>query len=155
LSWLRDIPEYADSLFLVFCADCRGRLREAYEYEGILWEENRKLRAQLKRAMDNGCLATLTLDEWIITLNDYDWKCAYCQTAPYEHLEHRIPIAHGGGTTVDNCVPACRACYLLKGARHPEEIRESSLSPAAQRRVAEYLITRRLPLPPPAPADAV
>jgi hypothetical protein len=64
LSWLRDIPEYADSLFLVFCADCRGRLREAYEYEGILWEENRKLRAQLKRAMENGCLATLTLDEW-------------------------------------------------------------------------------------------
>src|SRR5581483_6077258 len=53
--------EYASQWWLLFCADCRARLRAAYEYRGFLWEENRKLRTQLKRAIDNDAPATLTL----------------------------------------------------------------------------------------------
>lgn len=143
---LSAIPAYAGRWYLRFCADCQERLEEAYRYEGALQAENRKLLVQLKRATDRGLAATLTLDQWVATLNHYSWKCAYCRVGAYEALEHVIPIDLGGGTTVGNCVPACKVCNSAKGARHPNDIRESSRSPVAIARVRAYLATR---LPPP------
>lgn len=147
---LNDIPAYANSWLDVFCDDCCVRLRATYRYQGVLEDERRKLLAQLKRAMDRGLPATLTLAEWEATLNDCGWKCAYCPDGPYEAIEHVVPIELGGGTTVGNCVPACKTCNSSKGARHPDEIRESSRSPAAIERVRAYLRTRQ---PPPTPSD--
>ncbi|GHO76469.1 hypothetical protein KSD_42400 [Ktedonobacter sp. SOSP1-85] len=81
--------------------------------------------------------ATLTIVQWIATLDLYDWKCAYCG-GPYEALEHQRPlVAPDGGTTALNCVPSCQSCNLRKGIRHPDEImrKETSLSPEAHRRI--------------------
>jgi 5-methylcytosine-specific restriction endonuclease McrA len=147
ISSLTDILTYADRWYVRFCVDCRERLRAAYRYQGTLQAENRKVLVQLKRASDKRLPATLTLDQWVATLDYYGCKCAYCLVAPYEALEHVVPIERGGGTTADNCVPACKACNSAKGVRHPDDIRESSRSPVAMARVRDYLKTRQLSIP--------
>src|SRR5258708_1522852 len=40
----------------------------------------------------------LTLEQWIDTVKDFEWKCAYCRTEHYTVLEHFIPRNLGGGT---------------------------------------------------------
>lgn len=147
MSRLSDIPAYADCWYLIFCGKCQERLRATYQYEGLRQKENRKLLIQLKRAMDRRLPATLTLDQWLTTLDYHKGLCAYCLVEPYEALEHYIPIELGGGTTAANCVPSCKSCNSAKGARHPADIRESSRSPAAMSRVCEYLKIQRSAFP--------
>src|SRR5690348_2350284 len=57
--------------------------------------------------------ATLTLVEWLETLNYFHWLCAYCQVKPFQIMSHYLPLPWAG-TTVDNCVPACRRCGLAQ-----------------------------------------
>lgn len=67
---------------------------------------------------------TLTLDEWLETLEYFGHVCAYCRERPYQVLEHFVPIDKGGGTSRDNCVPACYKCNIKKGGNHPDELSE-------------------------------
>jgi 5-methylcytosine-specific restriction endonuclease McrA len=83
--------------------------------------EASRVALQISRAEKLGLPATLTLEQWITTLNHFQWKCAYCQ-GPYTLIEHFIPLAHGKGTTADNCVPACHKCNSQKGTYHPSQI---------------------------------
>lgn len=152
LARLGEVPACAET-FYRFCDACQKRLRLQYRYQGYLDAENRKVLAQLRRAMDNDLPATLTLRQWIATLKYYEGRCAYCQVRPYQAIEHFIPIHQGGGTTADNCVPACKSCNSAKGARHPDEIGESSRSPAAIARVRGYLLTQQPVLPVLEPAE--
>jgi 5-methylcytosine-specific restriction endonuclease McrA len=52
----------------------------------------------------------LTMEQWLETLEYFNYKCAYCG-GPFEILEHYLAKA---GTTVSNCVPACRRCNVMK-----------------------------------------
>jgi HNH endonuclease len=70
-----------------------------------------------------GLPSSLTLKQWLVTLNHFGWACAYCQK-PYKGLDHFIPTTLGGGTTVSNCVPCCENCNNIKGWQHPNDIRE-------------------------------
>lgn len=74
-----------------------------------------------QRAREKGYPATLTGPEWLATLDRFDWRCYICGE-PFTDLEHLTPIARGGGTTTENCVPACSDCNTKKGSRHPDEI---------------------------------
>lgn len=74
-----------------------------------------------QRAREKGNPATLTGPQWLATLDRFHWQCYICG-APFTDLEHLTPIAHGGGTTAENCVPACGDCNTKKGSRHPDEI---------------------------------
>ena len=40
--------------------------------------------------------------------------CYYCVAPPPFTVDHKIPASAGGGTTPDNCVPACMRCQNLK-----------------------------------------
>lgn len=91
------------------CLDCDQKYRV----------ERHRVRAQVFRAKQQGTEATLTLAEWLETINAFQGQCAYCQTSPYEVLEHYLPIALGGGTTQENCLPACRSCNARKSDKHP------------------------------------
>lgn len=93
------------------------------------------------RAYSQGQKASLKLNDWIQTLDSFEWMCAYSCGQPYEELEHWIPLAGGGGTTADNCVPACFRCNRQKGAKLPSTIGESSLSPSAHRQISQHLST--------------
>jgi hypothetical protein len=81
--------------------------------------EIQRLRAQLRRAKKANVPASLTLAEWLATLKNFNWKCAYCQTGKYQVLEHYVPISRGGGTTAENCVPACFKCNSEKSDEDP------------------------------------
>lgn len=96
--------------------------------------ESAAVKRHNERALLAGCEATLTIGQWIETLEHYNWQCAYCGK-PYQELEHEIPIVHGGGTTAMNCLPSCRPCNRQKGGKHPDSIGETSLSPEAHRRI--------------------
>jgi hypothetical protein len=75
----------------------------------LLIREIERVEAQLFKARSLRAAATLTIVEWLITLNDFDWLCAYCQLKPFQVMSHVVPLPRGG-TTVENCVPACYSC---------------------------------------------
>ncbi len=76
-----------------------------------------------KRAMQVGLPATLTVEQWLRTLEHFGWKCAYCRQRPGIIIEHFIPLScAGSGTTVGNCVPACYACNSKKRNSHPDDV---------------------------------
>lgn len=81
--------------------------------------ERHRVRAQILRAKQAGVPATLTLAEWLDTLHTFHSCCAYCY-APFQLIEHYVPISQGGGTTKENCVPACFRCNSKKSGKHPE-----------------------------------
>jgi 5-methylcytosine-specific restriction endonuclease McrA len=84
----------------------------------------------------------LTLAEWLQTLADFRGLCAYCQERPFAHLEHFIPIDAGGGTTLDNCIPACGQCNWSKGADDPDRPQGALLVNDPRERVRNYLAAR-------------
>jgi len=43
--------------------------------------------------------------------------CAYCREAPYEHLDHVIPLSRGGSHWPANLRPACSSCNMKKHDR--------------------------------------
>lgn len=89
--------------------------------EQILLRETNRVKSHITRATKAGLPATLTLEEWLGTLEYFEWKCAYCGGS-YDLLEHYIPLSHYAGTTRDNCVPACHGCNGVKQAWHPDRI---------------------------------
>jgi 5-methylcytosine-specific restriction endonuclease McrA len=45
--------------------------------------------------------------------------CRYCgKTDGPFHLDHVLPVAHGGRTNLRNLVTACSTCNLRKGTQH-------------------------------------
>lgn len=80
-----------------------------------LWgyaQESIKVDQHNYRARRYGKPGTLTLVEWVGTLDYFYWRCAYCG-GPYEVLEH-FDAVELKGTTKQNCYPACRSCNSRK-----------------------------------------
>lgn len=51
------------------------------------------------------------------------FRCRYCGATPhrvYLEVDHVIPRAHGGPTTMDNLVTACGSCNVGKSDRLAE-----------------------------------
>jgi hypothetical protein len=76
------------------------------------WSIERRLRGQNQRAKQAGAKHDLTMEQWLETLQYFDFKCAYCG-GEYEVIEHYLPVFKAG-TTVSNCVPACLRCNIMK-----------------------------------------
>lgn len=52
----------------------------------------------------------------------YGDACAYCETGEFEHLDHYVPIKHGGPHTLENVRPSCAACNRAKGDQQPSGV---------------------------------
>ena len=83
----------------------------------LIARELDRVESQCFRAHTLHAEATLTLVEWLETLNYFRWCCAYCESKPCEVMSHYIPLPEGG-TTAANCVPAC---YRCRGRRPKED----------------------------------
>lgn len=101
----------ADTIY-GYCYDC-APIAKAY---------NIQVSSHLERARKANVPATLTLRQWARTVAYFKGKCAYCRSRPFQVLEHFIPISLGGGTTEDNCIPACQKCNSKKAAIHPSRL---------------------------------
>lgn len=145
-------PQYGSCRFHPMCKDCLISEQEDYERmcplcgtifyvpkrdmrqdticpECLVTKDTEYIISQLQtvslhnsRARREGLPATLTLRQWHQALKDFKGLCAYCRKEYGSVLEHFIPVSKGGGTTVDNCVPACASCNSSKGSRHPDDI---------------------------------
>lgn len=94
--------------------------RQEREYRKIN-RERINLNASKYRASVRGLPSTLTLEETEELINHFSSKCTICD-APYEHLDHFIPVSTGyGGTTKENMVPMCARCNTSKNGRNPFE----------------------------------
>jgi len=64
----------------------------------------------------------LTAEDWQDILFAYDHRCAYCMRCDVDlEQEHFIPLSRGGGYTIDNIIPACRACNASKSSNLTSE----------------------------------
>lgn len=69
--------------------------------------------------------ATLTAEEWLDILEEYNHSCAYCGIKEADLVqEHWIPLSRGGGYTTDNIVPACKTCNSRKHTMTGDEYLE-------------------------------
>ena len=75
----------------------------------LIIREIDRVKSQLERAKMLEAEATLTLVDWLVILDIFDWRCAYCQAKAFQIMSHIVPLPHGG-TTPENCVPACYGC---------------------------------------------
>lgn len=89
-------------------------------YSPSFSKELRRIVAHNNRARKLGLSATLTLSQWLSTLDYFEWKCAYC-TCDFTGLEHYTPLSIGKGSTVDNCLPSCNKCNMRKRDKSPEQ----------------------------------
>ena len=118
---------------VLYCADCKT------EQES---RERQRVQTQNYRAAQAGLEATLTLEDWLQTIADFNGRCAYCLERRFEHLEHFVPIDAGGGTTLENCVPACGKCNYSKGADDPDSPQLSLFAGDPRERIRQYLAER-------------
>lgn len=80
------------------------------------WTIEQRIYGQNQRAKKAGTRHDLTLEQWLETLEYFNYKCAYCGKQDYEFIEHYLPVGIAG-TTVSNCVPACARCNVFKDAK--------------------------------------
>lgn len=70
-----------------------------------------RLQTHRRQARLKGLPYTLTQLEWQAILDAYQHRCAYCGRDDVKMTQdHVIPVAHGGGYTADNLIPACKSC---------------------------------------------
>lgn len=115
----------------MICSSCRTP---------VTIKEERRVTQNLLRAAEMNLSTTLTLTEWLMTVNHFNSLCAYCQSRPLEEMDHFIPLQAGGGTTFKNCVPACETCNGRKNRMSPEGLSLTRLFPNGEiERVRLYL----------------
>ena len=85
------------------------QLVETEEECTLILTELYRIDDQLRRARAFKVRATLTLVDWFNILEHFQWRCAYCQSEPFQVLLHILPQEEAG-TTPENCVPACLHC---------------------------------------------
>jgi 5-methylcytosine-specific restriction endonuclease McrA len=102
---------------------------------------NKILAHHNRAARKLGLPGTLTRAQWEYTVNFFQGRCAYCLEQNYGVVEHFIPLSQGGGTTFQNCVPACQSCNVLKDNWHQPSTPARLRLLAALPRVQAYLAT--------------
>jgi len=86
----------------------------------IIARELDRVNAHVIHARSLRAEATLTLVQWLVIVDSFHWKCAYCQEKPFEVMHHPIPL-HEGGTTGANCLPVCRGCCTRRKKQTPDQ----------------------------------
>ena len=114
--WVKDNPEYHKDYYKRNKDKKLEQNRKWYRTEkGKSLSQRKKIRRQIRF---KNILNTLTSQEWLDLLEEYNYRCAYCGIEfDCENLptkDHVIPISKGGDNTKENIVPACRSCNSKK-----------------------------------------
>ena len=87
------------------------------EYHKVYREANKeriRKHNQNRRARIRSLDSTLTVGDWLLAVEEFGNKCAYCGKALKLEQDHFVPVSKGGGYTKDNIVPACKHCNSSK-----------------------------------------
>lgn len=80
--------------------------------------ERTRMSSRNRRARAKQCLGSgWTEEEEKQLVEDYGGRCAYCNRPADLQMDHVVPMARGGIHSIDNIVPACKACNVSKGAK--------------------------------------
>ncbi len=92
-------------------AEARKQRRKRYdaEHREMHAVDKHKRRTQTKEG-------DLTTEQWLELVEECGGMCVKC-AAPYEHMDHIIPLSKGGEHTLDNVQPLCAKCNLSKHNR--------------------------------------
>ena len=76
-----------------------------------------------RRALKLGNGGSYTKEQWLDTLEYFDYKCAYTGECIKHscHVEHIVPISKGGTSYIWNLVPSTASANCSKGNRGMEE----------------------------------
>lgn len=88
----------------------RATAREYYRQNPDIYLAAANRRRAQKKSVVCGCVTAE--HERQIRAN----KCVYCGS-PAEHVDHIMPLAHGGRHCLENLAPACLPCNMAKGAK--------------------------------------
>ena len=82
------------------------------------WQRSEKGRAWLaiNQAKRRGAPGKASRTQLLARIDYYGGCCYLCREAPWEHVDHVIPLARGGTNWPANLRPACASCNLSKGA---------------------------------------
>ena len=89
------------------------------EYRQTPLGKLRILQAKIRRHSydDNG---NITPQQWEVTLEMFQHKCAYCGSLTNLTQDHFIPLNKGGQTSFGNLIPSCLHCNSSKGDKMPD-----------------------------------
>jgi 5-methylcytosine-specific restriction endonuclease McrA len=128
----RPLPSFVGDghafVLLDICSYCRDTL--SHLDQKISFNKCRAKRIVLRnnwRARQLALPADLTVEQWIEVLEQSNGYCYHCHTFIGEQalvLDHLIPLALGGGTTLSNVVPTCQRCNADKRGRTVEQWRQ-------------------------------
>lgn len=76
----------------------------------------RRFYQQRRNARIKGTPSNLTPAMWATILERFGHQCAYCP-APWQEIDHIVPVSRGGGLVMGNVVPACKPCNVAKNAQ--------------------------------------
>lgn len=114
--WYENNPEY----FRKWCENNRVKISEIDKkyYKTEKGKANSQRKCTARRTRLKEIINTLTSKEWLDILEEYNYKCAYCDVEfEVENMptkDHIIPISKGGHNIKENIVPACRSCNAKK-----------------------------------------
>lgn len=69
----------------------------------------------------NTMSGTYTSEEWLESVRNFSYSCAYCGSKSNLTVDHIIPISKNGANKQYNVIPACSTCNSSKGAREVVE----------------------------------
>lgn len=72
-------------------------------------------------------MAHVSRTKQLAILESCERRCWYCGTRlslETLHVDHKTPRSQGGTNGMDNLVPACGECNMVKGPMNVEEFRE-------------------------------
>lgn len=67
-----------------------------------------------KARIRGATIIPFTADQWQRTLEEFNYRCAYCSGSGPLVQDHVVPIVKGGLHSIDNVVPACQPCNNKK-----------------------------------------
>jgi 5-methylcytosine-specific restriction endonuclease McrA len=116
LSWVKSHSEE----WRVICSRWESKNPEAVTEKVKSWRLRNPGWWQKRRADLAKVTNTLTTEEWLSVLSEFNHSCAYCGRSDAKlTMDHVIPISKGGPHSKENVVPSCSSCNSKKGAKDP------------------------------------
>lgn len=78
---------------------------------------NERVTRSKRRAAIRQAEGQFTREEWILLLEQYNYRCLACGSAENLVPDHVIPISKHGSNTIDNIQPLCATCNKSKGTK--------------------------------------